>query len=670
MRLRSSRFAAAVLAAAMSGPGLFAADRALADASLEDLMKIEVTSVSRKRQLLSKSAAAVYVLTQEDIARSGATSIPEVLRLVPGLMVARIDSNKWAVGARGESGRFSNKMLVLIDGRTVYTNLYSGVYWDQNDTLLEDVERIEIIRGPGGTMWGANAVNAVINIITKSAQQTQGMLATVGGGTQDRGFGAIRYGGETRDAVHYRGYVKYFNRGSLLTDQGLSAHDEWDSLRGGGRLEWAPSRRDRLTVHGDLYRGRGNENVSESVFSLVPGPAFHGDLATSGGYALGRWEHSLAGGSDLAFQSYIQRENRDEAMGRLANLVGDIDFQHHAGIGARHDVLWGAAYRLTTDTVSVGPATASLGKVFVPESRRDSLYSAFLQDEFGLLPGRLILTAGTKLQHNDYTGFEVQPNVRMLWTPNPRHSVWAAVSRAVRTPSRRDHDLAGLPFELPPPAPAGSVGLVQGNRAFRSETLLAHEAGWRWQPGNRVSLDLSGYVGQMRGLQKVAAGVPWIRLNPTVQIVLPLSFSNAEAEKRGGVELASTFQMTRKWRIHANYSWYRPWDTVQERTDINTFHLQQTTYREHQAQFRSSWEVRRGVSLDCNLFALSGMPGSGINRGVRADVRLAVRAGEATEWSVGLQDLFDARRSEFGIEDYVRNSQVARAISFKLTWGR
>jgi iron complex outermembrane recepter protein len=317
----------------------------LTAASLEDLMNIEVTSVSKREEKLFETAAAIYVITQEDIRRSGATSIPELLRMVPGLNVARIDANKWAISARGFNGQFANKMLVLIDGRSVYTPLFSGVYWDVQDTLLADIERIEVIRGPGATLWGANAVNGVINIITKSAKETQGGLLTVGGGSEETGLGSLRYGGPLGKAAHYRIYTKYFNRTDQVDGLGRSTTGQWAIHRGGFRLDWQASRRDAVTFQGDLYHG----SISQQAILPRLSPPFTvavNDPADVGGLnLLTRWSRSASSKSDFTLQFYYDRTQRfDQVVDETRNTY-DLDLQHHLAAGRRHDLVGGLGLR-------------------------------------------------------------------------------------------------------------------------------------------------------------------------------------------------------------------------------------------------------------------------------------------------------------------------------------
>ncbi len=422
--------------------------------SLEELMDVEVTSVSKRPQRLADAAAAIFVITQEDIRRPGATNIPELLRMVPGVEVARIDANKWAVSVRGFNARFSNKLLVLIDGRSVYSPLFSSVFWDIHDLVLEDIERIEVIRGPGATMWGANAVNGVINIITRSAKDTQGALLSGGGGTEQRAFGTARYGGRIGDNLYYRGYVKAAKLDDGALASGDDGADGFHQSRSGFRLDWEPRDEDTLTLAGDLYRlDNGTTDASHPLFVPPYLSTWDDRGKAEGGSILANWSRHLSADAGLCGS---------------ADVI-EADLQHDFSPLSGHRLVWGLGYRYTH--------TASDSTLYMrpsPANRSESLFSAFVQDEISLITDQLSLTLGSKFEHNDASGFEVQPTARLLWTPSPNHSLWAAVSRAVRTPSvsERDADLTAVVIppgtpENPGPLPV-EVALV-GNDAIDSE---------------------------------------------------------------------------------------------------------------------------------------------------------------------------------------------------------
>src|SRR5450756_1218714 len=386
--------------------------------SLEQLMDLDVTSVSKHTEKLSETASAIQVITGEQIRRSGASSIPEALRLAGNLEVAQVDSRQWAISARGFNNTTANKMLVLIDGRTVYTPLYAGVFWDVQDTLLEDIDRIEVISGPGTALWGANAVNGVINITTKSAKDTQGLFLEGGGGTELRDFGGFRYGGQLATNLYYRVYGKYFDRDSEVLPNGHEATNDWNMGQGGFRVDWEATPINLLTLQGDMYGGN----------AAMPGPA--GDTGMGGGNVLGRWTHTLADDSDFKLQLYYDRTHRNIPQTFSENLdTYDLDFQHRFPLGERNSIVWGVGYRLTEDDVG---NTAALG--FLPPRLEQQTFSGFVQDEIALVQDRLNLTLGTKLEHNDYSGFEYEPSARLAWLITPKQTAWLAVSRAVRSP--------------------------------------------------------------------------------------------------------------------------------------------------------------------------------------------------------------------------------------------
>src|SRR5688572_15258115 len=447
VRLRTNRSGGKHWAAALAGVGFllpgFAAEPAapspgngIMDMDLESLMKIEVTSVSKRPEKLSDAAAAIYVISNEEIRRSGVTSIPEALRLAPGLEVARQDSHTWAISSRGFNDEFANQLLVLIDGRSVYTPLFAGVYWDVQDLPLEDINRIEVIRGPGASLWGANAVNGVINITTRRAKDTQGLLISAGAGNEERGFGTIRYGGKIGEQAHFRVYGKYLNRDDSGLTNGLSANDSWSMWRGGMRLDWEPSHNNLLTLQGDIYTGELNQTVTVPSLSAPPSEELREKVGVSGGNVLGRWSHQFSDTSELSLKAYYDRTERDRVVFDETRDIFDLDLQHRFQLGDRHDFVVGLGYNITSDDLDNRFAVS-----FDPTHRTASLYSAFVQDEIELVRDRLRLTMGTKIEHNDYTGWEVQPNARLSWSITKRQTAWFAASRAISTPSRAEDDI-------------------------------------------------------------------------------------------------------------------------------------------------------------------------------------------------------------------------------------
>ena len=633
----------------------------LADASLEELLGIRVTSVGRKEQKLTDTAAAVYVVTREDLLRSGVSSVPEALRMVPGVQVARIDSNKWAVTARGFNGRFANKMLVLIDGRSIYTNLYSGVYWEQYDVMLEDVERIEVVRGPGATMWGANAVNGVINIITRQAKDTQGGLLVAGTGNEDLANTALRYGGRIGDRIHYRTFGKFFNRNQMLTADGEGAGDSWNNMRAGGRVDIELSERDSLTMMGDLSSGLAR-GVLYSSFPLPQQGALVSErISYDGGFGLGRWTRKHSDRSEFSLQVYLNKERRAEHFGEAKFQTIDLDFQHRVSLSRRHDLVWGLGYRMLTDTARGGTSAVA----FEPVSWRGALASSFVQDDVTLVTGRLVATFGSKFLNNYYSGFEVQPTARLMWTPNRNQSLWGAVSRAVRTPARYNRDVR-VPFSMGAVNGIPVHGALMGSRDFGSETVRAYEAGYRHQVSRWAGVDLALFQNEYGDLAGFALGEPHFSLIPSPRVDVPVMFANTSQARSRGAELSSSWTPAKHWRMQANYTWmalsfrqggFEPFPGGNP-TGGST--------PRHSIQLHSALDVSKRTRWDAQLFQVGRLAGLGVPGYTRLDSRLSVKVGEGLELSGGGRNLLDARHLEFVPEDSVRASQIRRTLYLQL----
>ncbi len=489
---------------------LQAASQDASELNVEDLLNVEITSVSKKAQALNDSAAAVFVITNEDIKRTGATSIPEALRMAPGLDVARIDSNKWAVSARGFNARFANKLLVLIDGRNTYSRMFSGTYWENQDVMMEDVERIEVIRGPGATLWGANAVNGVINIITKHSAKTKGGLLAGGGGTEERGFGAFRYGGDISEDTTGRVYVKGFKRDQNTDLRGNGAGDNWDKVQGGFRIDSQVTLADELKFQGDLYHSHLNQVLSQPSISPPYSTTSPDHAEAYGGNVLGRWQHTFSTQSDLSLQLFYDYYRRNEVWMAEGRDTFDLDFQHRLGLFDNHELIWGLGYQLTADRLE----TSNIFSIS-PTHRKNQLFSAFVQDEMELIEQTLWLTVGNKFEHNDFTGFEGQPTARLMWAPGLNHRLWAGVSRAVRTPSRSEANMRLTTAVVSPSSPffiPVEVAL-QGNRSLRSEDVIAYEVGYRTTMIKSVSVDVTAFYNDYANLRDASQGT--VYFDPT-----------------------------------------------------------------------------------------------------------------------------------------------------------
>ncbi|MDH5699967.1 MAG: TonB-dependent receptor [Nitrospirota bacterium] len=620
----------------------------LTQLSLEELMSVEVTSVSKKKQKLSESAAAIYVITQEDIRRSGVTSIPEALRMAPGIQVARINNNQWAVSARGFNDRFSNKLLVLIDGRPIYNPLFAGVTWEVQDTILEDIERIEVIRGPGGTLWGVNAVNGVINIITKHSQDTQGVLASGIAGSEE-GIVSIRHGGKTGEDLQYRLFTKYFNRDTSFHSGG--AHDDTRMFRSGFRTDWKASSSDTVMAQGEFYTGDGGQQNSVATSNGFPFgfTTVNEDVEMSGGHFLGRWDHQFSQQSDMALQLYYDRFTRHEAALKTTIDTFDIDFQHRFALFPQQEVLWGFEYRFWMDDLQNNPTTSAF-----PDSRSFSLISGFLQDELTLIPDTLTLTVGSKFTHNDFTGFEYQPSGRMLWIPAEGHSLWGAVSRSVRIPSRfEDNAQLNLPASSTVPVPS----TIRGNQQLKSEELLAFELGYRLSALEQVSFDITGFYNQynhIRGSQTVNL------FPPLVQVINQLDVQTI------GVELASDIQLLDRWRIRGAYSY------INIDVDGPANPALNTTGRatpKHQGSIRSLLSLPYNLEFDSWLRVIDNLGVRSIPGYVELDLRLGWKPIPQMDISVVGQNLLDNHHPElFSSFLATQPTEVQRSVYGKITW--
>jgi iron complex outermembrane receptor protein len=602
--------------------------------SLDELMDIDVTSVSKRSEKLSETASAIQVITQEDMRRSGASSIPEALRLASNLEVAQVDSHQWAISARGFNSTSANKLQVLIDGRTVYTPLFSGVFWDVQDTLLEDVDRIEVISGPGATLWGANAVNGVVNIITKSAKDTQGLLVLGGGGTELRGFGGARYGGTLSSNLHYRVYGKYFDRDSTVLPSGRDATDDWHMGQGGFRLDWDGSEANLLTLQGDIYDGR------------IAQLGANDDSVVSGGNVIGRWSHTFSEESDFKLQLYYDRTHRNIPGTFSEDLdTYDLDFDHRFPLGERNAIVWGLGYRRMDDDVGNSPVLA-----FLPRRLSRELFSGFVQDEIALVKDRLHLTVGTKIEHNDYTGFEFQPSGRLAWLITPRQTAWTAVSRAVRTPSRIDNDLfapANPPFTL-----------VQGGDDFVSEELLAYELGYRIQPHRRLSLSLAAYYNDYDNLRSVE------KVNPPAPF--PVVIANGQEGESYGAELTAEYHVTDWWRLRVGYTELRIHVRPKSGSTDTSKGSGESHDPNHQVGLRSSWDLPWHLECGVGFRYVSQIANQRVPAYQELDARLAWRPTPKLEFSIIGQNLLHDHHPEFGA--LTSRHEIERGVYGKVTW--
>jgi len=601
---------------------------ALKKLSLEELFTLEITSVAKKSESVSETAVAIRVVTQDDLRRMGTLSIPEALRFIPGVEVARVDSRQYAITARGFNGTIANKLLVLIDGRSVYTPLFSGVFWDAQDTFLEDVEQIEVIRGPGGTVWGTNAVNGVINVISKPAASTQGLLLTGGGGNVERGFGGIRYGGKLGPRAHFRVYGKYFNRGPSLRPNGDDAGDDFQMPQGGFRADWEPSAANAITIQGDLYAGTVEQPTSD-------------DTEFAGGNVLARWTRKLSAASDIQVSAYYDRTKRTIPSTFEERLdTYDIGLRHRVALGSRHDVVWGLGYRQFFDDIRNSPMLA-----FLPEELQRREYSGFVQDEVALVPERLRWTLGAKFEHNDYTGMEYQPSTRLAWTPTTRHTVWAAASRAVRTPSRIDRDLYS-------PA-SGPPYLLAGGPNFESEVLHAIELGIKARPSDRLTASISTFYNKYDELRSLEIGT------------FPLLLANGLEGDAYGAEVNVNYQARSWWRLDSGYTIQNLELEVEPGSSDTSQVKQEGDSPRHQWYLRSSMSLPHALAFDIGVRSVGELPNQDVPAYVAWDGSLGWQPSGTVELAVVGRDLFDRQHPEFGTPASRR--EIGRSFYGKVT---
>jgi iron complex outermembrane receptor protein len=634
----------------------------LTSTSIEDLMNMEVTSASKKEQKLSQVAAAIFVITQEDIRSSGALNIPDLLRMVPGLDVAQINANTWAISARGFNFQFADKLLVLIDGRAVYSPLTGGVNWDTQDVPLEDIERIEVIRGPGGTVWGANAVNGVINIITKKAEDTQGGLVTAGGGTHAQEFGSLQYGGKIKGDTSYRIFAKYINDGDLPDLNGQDADDGWHLLHAGFRADTTLSQRDTLTTQGDIYTGEEGATVVHSILSPPENINVQRLAELSGGNVLARWDHVFSNRSDTTLQFYFDRYTRDGPESSEVRNTIDFDFQNHIVLGARQDLIWGVGYRHTGDH-TVG----TIDQAFIPASDDGDLFSLFIQDQITLKPGRVALYLGSKLEDSYFTGFDLQPSARIAWTPSTRQTFWGAISRASRTPSRRDIGIDAALAALPGPAKEALLG----DPNFKSEQVIAYEVGYRAQPTDRFLAGITMFFNNYHNLESEELLPSFFDTNSVPPVlILPLSFGNKLYGTTEGVEAYAKWKMTNRWTLSPGYSFLEMHlHTQTSSSDTRSVTDAQGSNPGHQAQLRSHVDLSSKFAWDTNAYFVGRLPAQSVPSYTRLDSQLTWRLAERVQLSVTGQNLLRDHHVEFNDQfQSVNSSQVKRSAYAKITW--
>ena len=654
-----SFFSVCLLAIASAGAVAEEVDE-LFDLSLKDLLHMEVTSAARREQTLLSAPAAIYVISRQQLERKGITSVPEALRGVPGIQVAALDGNKWIVSSRGFSGRYANKLLVQIDGRSVYTPSYSGVYWDMQDLMIENIDRIEVIRGPGATLWGANAVNGIINIITKNAADTQGWLIKAGAGNQTEGLLGARYGAQLSENRYSRVYLKgQASDSNKRLASGESANDSWSSLSTGFRIDSTRGTENNWTLQGDLYRSDLNQTLN-TVWLPMPATVatdVEDKADIQGANLLGRWVNHADGNTISTLQAYWDYAKRDELYIEQQHNTFDLDFQQQLNLNEKHQLVWGLGYRhLESDY------TNSFA-VRVDDQSRD-LFSGFIQDEIAISPDELTLTLGSKLEHNDFTGWEVQPSARIMWFAQPGHTLWGSISRAVRTPSAIEDSgqvVSGL--IAPPPLFTPTFLYLQGSSSLKSESLIAYELGYRFHGSNYFSLDSTLFYNDYDDVVSYETSVPDINVD------------NKLDGYTYGLELSASWQVNSNWNLSSNYSYLRSnFKAASDSTDITSAAIIENASPEHMFSVHSSLDVSEDIAWDLWLnYTDSIQPSATFSEQVIDDylslnTRFGWQVNPHLNFSVTANNILDSRHSEYVGEFFSVPTELERSVIATLKW--
>jgi iron complex outermembrane receptor protein len=642
------------------------------DIGLEELLATEVTGASRKSQQLRDVAAAVFVLNREDIARSGATSIPDILRLVPGVQVAQLGNGRWAISARGFSGRFSNKLQVLMDGRSLYSPLFAGVLWETEDTLLEDIDRIEVIRGPGAAMWGANAVNGVINIVTRKARDTQGDLISAVAGT-DRTQLALRHGA-TADDGHYRLWAKGLSYRESPAADGGEGRDDWAGGRVGYRGDWLFASGRRLSVIGGAYVNSVGDRFFEPDAAAAAGISrVDKSQRNRGAHLIGRHQWITDGGSEVSLQAYLD-------MGRMqvsdfideTRTTADIELEHRLRLGERNDIVWGLEVRNSRDRIE---ASGMLG--ITPERRTTRMSSLFVQDEIAIVPEQLSISLGARAEHNSSTGFEPQPSARITWKPSQTATLWASAARATRVPSRAERDVS-VNLSLTPgvPFPVLMRNTPRTDHELDSEIVQAVEAGYRHVWTERLSIDVAAFRNRYHGLRSAALGSTEFVVAPVPMVIQNIIPNNAVEARSHGLEVSAEVQVSSWWRLHPGYTYTRvkTWAASGDPVDIMNAEVMAGNVPRHQGSLRSAMNLGGGRQLDIVLRHVGSLQrtfasGSSIDGYTTLDARYAWHPADRLEMAVVGRNLGQRSHVEF-ISDYLPSQtlEVERSAFITAKW--
>lgn len=638
----------------------------LLEMNIQQLMQLDVgvTSANKHPQKLHEAASAVYVVTQEEIRRTGAATLMEALRVVPGLTVSQINQSQYAISARGFNRQFgSNKLLVLMDGRVIYSPSFSGVDWTRQDTVMEDIDRIEVIRGPGAALWGSNAVDGVINIITKSSRETAGVLASGGAGRVENGFGSLRFGGDVQKDFTYRVYGKYRDNGPGENETGAGGHDQRRLGQGGFRSDWQATSRDQFTFQGDFYEIDAQTD-SPTRFSSFNPPVNQPFLASTfytGNNFIGRWNRTLEDDSSFAIQAYYDR-TRIESSFPTDSIINqaDLESQYNFRIGSAQQLSAGFNYRYV-DLYSAPRFDLR------PANRSTELFGFFIHDEIALVPKTWNLILGAKIEHNVFTGFEFQPNSRTIWSPVENHSLWASVGRAVRLPNPSEDNLSydatgrvlsttGLPLLV----------RMLGNNNIKAEKLLAYELGYRGNLLPGLSFDIAGYLNKYDDLIELVSQTPFLEVSAgSPQLIAPLVFQNALKGEAYGFELSSEWRPVRFWRLLAGYTWAKV-DLREKMPAVIPGGISAEDDPHHLMSLRSYLDLPRNFEFDSMVYYTGENKNRELVPYTRLDLRLGWKPAKPLELSLVGQHLLQDRHAEFSTQSDQR-TQMPRSFMAKAT---
>lgn len=621
------------------------------DLPLEQLLEMRVLSVSKKDEPLAQAPVAIYLVTSEDIQRSGVTNIPDALRMVPGVQVARADANSWAISIRGFNSTLANKLLVLIDGRSIYNPVFGGTLWEAHELMLEDIERIEVIRGPGSTIWGANAVNGVINIITKHSSNTRGNLASVLYGNEEQGTISTRHGGQMGSNGSYRIYAKAFQRDASHRRIGGDTYDGWDGWRTGFRADWE----DRFTLQGDAYRTDSQQKRVDYSLTAPFMPIKEQNIRYEGINLLGRWAETRTNLSHFSVQAYIDWAKRDEPFNFIDDRTTyDLDAQYNFATRGIHEFIIGGGLRFLSDDKQ-----GNRNVEFSPQKRRDEVYSFFVQDKIALKPDTWFLTLGSKFEHNNFSGYETQPNIRLQWHPNAQQTFWSAISRAVRTPTAIEEDLTSTLGT----APNARIA-IEPNNNFQPEELIAYEVGYRQQINPRLSIDLSSFYNDYQNLMTTSVQTPRVVTNniDPLHVFIPIQFTNNMQGTTRGFELATQWSATETMKITLTYSY------LDLKLDAETA-AQKTAellYPRHQAGLALFYNMGNQWTLDTSATYVDQLATT--DSYIRWTLNLSKQLGKNVRFNLTGENLGDSQHQEFGSTSDINAGEIERSIFAKLSW--